>query len=510
MVTSEAEHVDTIAAAPVAAGGRRSRRWASVAVGASLLAGIVLAALRVEPQVWGDPGIWLSIGARLLDGDRLYADVFDNKDPLFFYSYAATLWIGGVRGPFALEVVWLGVGTVGMALALRALRVGQVAMVAGALIYPFALTAAWYGSGATMIPALALAPFALWFWARGSAFWAGVVVAIAMLFKLNLGLVVAAPLVALLALGVGGPRLRRGLEAAGGWVGALAVMALLLGLRGELVPYLHTIAYNFDYSRAGVHQGGVHAHLEIVRLLFAAAGKWQLPAAELALAVLLAVTLAGWIRLGRTFRTVSAVAVTTLAAAFVTLATTAIFVEHLQLLAYPVTLGAVALVVASRRVWTPLGAVTATLFVLFAMWSSLKHEDRAALTLRPWRATLLSTPGLALEGTRTRFYPSADHVAYAVFGRNSEDGHAAFIDGGMDLRCRYFVQYPFYRSDQLDETLDCARRKRPMLILVTTGFYDPMPGSPRWERFVADVRALLAARYQLVTEEGMSQVWKRR
>ena len=256
----------------------RRRPWLPAAVVASLAAGIFLAALRVEPQVWGDPGVWLSVGARLLEGDRLYADVFDNKDPLFFYSYAATLWVGGVRGPFALEVVWLGVATVGMALALRALRVGTLGKLAGALVYPLALTAAWYEPGATMVPALALAPVALWLWVRGSAFAAGAVVVASVLFKLNLGLVVVAPLLALLALGgSGASRVRRVLEAAAGAALALLVAAAALAIRGELGAYLDTIAYNVHYSDAGVNGGGVSTHLDVVRELFARRGNGSCP-----------------------------------------------------------------------------------------------------------------------------------------------------------------------------------------------------------------------------------------
>lgn len=491
--------------------GAWGRRWAGVAVAASLAVAVLLAALRVEPQVWGDPGVWLSVAARLLDGDRLYVDVFDNKDPFFFYSYAVALWAGGVRGPFVLEVLWLGVGAVGMVLALRALRVGTAAMLAGALVYPFALTAAWYVPGATMVPALALAPIALWLAVRGSAFAAGVVLVVSMLFKFNLGLVVAAPLLTLLALGPdGATRRRRAAQAAGGAAVALALAAILLASRGELRAYVETLSYNVHYSSAGVHDGGVRAHLAVVRELFAAAGKWQLPAAVLATASLLAVTVAGSLRLGRTFRKVSLACVGTLAAALVTLALTAIFTVHLQLLAYPAALAAATFVLAGRQLWRPLGVVAAACCVGFAAWSSLKHEDLSRLTLRTWTTAPVSTPGLALESTRQRLFPDARHVSYAVFGRNTEDGHAAFLDDSMDLSCRYFHQYPFYRQAQLDETLDCARRTRPRLILVTTSLYDPMPGEPRWERFVAGVRALLADRYRLVTEQGMSQVWARR
>ena len=492
------------------AAGARLHVWPAVAIGGALSIAVGLAALRVEPQVWGDPGIWLSVGARLLEGDRLYADVFDNKDPLFFYGYAASLWVGGVRGPFVLEVVWLALSAVGMALALRAIRAGAPAVVAGAAVYPLALTASWYVPGATMVPALALAPFALWLWARGSPFWAGVVVVASLLLKLNLGLVVAAPLVVLLALGEGGgSRRRRALEALGGASSALFLAALVLGARGELRPYLDTIAYNVHYADAGVHDGGPRARLDIVRVFFAAAGKWQLPAAELAAALLLVVTAVGWLRLGATFRRLSAVAVVTLAAAFVTLGLTAVFTVHLQLLAYPAALGTATLVLAARHFWKPLAIVAAAACILFAAWSSLKHEDISRLTLRTWTTKPVSTPGHALESTRARFFQNTARVTYAVFGRNTEDGHAAFVADTMDLRCRYFHQYPFYRDEQLAETLDCARREKPMLILLTTSFYDPMR-EPAWTAFVADTRALLGSQYELVTEKGMSQVWRRR
>ena len=65
-----------------------------------------------DPVVASDQGVFLSVAARMLDGDQLYAEVFDNKDPLFFYTYAGALWVGGWRGPFLLDAVWLGLAGV--------------------------------------------------------------------------------------------------------------------------------------------------------------------------------------------------------------------------------------------------------------------------------------------------------------------------------------------------------------------------------------------------------------
>ena len=73
----------------------------------------------------GDQGVFLSIAARLLDGDRLYAEVIDNKDPLFFYAHAGAFWVGGWRGPPALDALWLGVAA--LSFALLAPRAGGAA-----------------------------------------------------------------------------------------------------------------------------------------------------------------------------------------------------------------------------------------------------------------------------------------------------------------------------------------------------------------------------------------------
>ena len=117
----------------------------------------------------GDQGVFLSVAGRMLDGDRLYADVFDNKDPLFFYTYAGAFWVGGWRGPFLLDAVWLGLAGVAVALLARALGAPRSAVVASFFVYPLTLAAGWYLVGLSLLAAsrgrparpLALAPQAV-------------------------------------------------------------------------------------------------------------------------------------------------------------------------------------------------------------------------------------------------------------------------------------------------------------------------------------------------------------
>ena len=46
----------------------------------------VVALPRLVPSTFGDHGTFVSVAERLLAGDRLYVDVWDNKDPLFYLS----------------------------------------------------------------------------------------------------------------------------------------------------------------------------------------------------------------------------------------------------------------------------------------------------------------------------------------------------------------------------------------------------------------------------------------
>ena len=148
--------------------------------------GLALVLLRGDPFVASDQGVFLSVAGRMLDGDRLYADVFDNKDPLFFYTYAGAFWIGDWRGPFLLDAIWLALAGVAVALLARALGAPRSAVVASFFVYPLALAAGWYLVGLSMLAALAVVPLAPWLWLRRRFVWAGVAVALVLLLKLNL------------------------------------------------------------------------------------------------------------------------------------------------------------------------------------------------------------------------------------------------------------------------------------------------------------------------------------
>ena len=180
------------------------------------------------------------------------------------------------------------------------------------------------------------------------------------------------------------------------------------------------------------------------------------------------------------------------------------------MLAYPATLMAATLItVVTVALSERAGAVAAAACVLFALWASVKNEDR--LQISPaWTADGVSAGATALEDARKRFYGPSDRVTYMVFGGNSENAHAVFISDKLDLVCRWFHLYPHSTDGQLEETTECSRQEDPTLVLVTLGFFDSRAAPPKWGAFVAGARRLLDSEYELVeTEHPGFEVWKR-
>lgn len=492
----------------------RVRSGHLAAVGGALLLGVVLVAFRGEPRATSDQGVFLSVAARMLDGDQLYSEVVDNKDPLFFYSYAGALWAGGWRAPFALDGLWLALAALSIALLLRELRAPWPAVVAGFFLYPLSLTAAWYEPGLSMLGALAIAPLAGWLWLRERFVAAGAILGIAVLFKINLALVVVAPIAAFALLGAPeGSRARHVGRAALGLLAIVGGAAAFLAGRGALGAYLDVLGYNVHYSNSLQAEGtldGIRSHLEIVRDYFRRAGKWQAPAAVAAVVVFFVAVYVGRKRGGRPLRLLAGAAVSTLLATLATLALTAIWEHHLQMLAYPAALGAAAVIsVATTRFGQRAGVVVATACVLFAAWSSAKHEVDRGVSVRAWSSGPVSVPADELERARMRFHPGSERVTYMVFGGNSENAHAAFINDVFALTCRWFHLYPFSLEEQFSETLDCLENEKPMLVLVTLGFFDDRSSGGSWGSFVSAASRLIHSQYKMVSEAYPGfQVWR--
>ena len=94
---------------------------ATVVVAVLAIGSVAAAAIRAMPNMGSpDRGVFVSTAERMVAGDRLYVDVWDNKDPVFYYLMAAGRLVSPLMD-YVLEVGWLAVVAVATyALARRA------------------------------------------------------------------------------------------------------------------------------------------------------------------------------------------------------------------------------------------------------------------------------------------------------------------------------------------------------------------------------------------------------
>jgi len=487
-------------------------RLRSAAVAAASLAyGIGLTLLRGRPTIDLDGGVFVSVAARLLDGDRLYTQVWDNKDPLFFYTDAAALWVGGWRGPFLLDALWLAIAAGATLLLLRRLDASLHVQTVGFVVYPLLLTGQWYYAGYSMLAALALAPLATWLWARGNSEAAGAVVVAGALFKANLVLVLLAGPLALLALGLPeGRRAARFARGAGGLLVAAGVAVALLAALGELGAYVDTLRENASYANrvlvANGRPGGIHGHVRVAETATVHARPLIV---VFALACIAAVPL---LRRAR-HATTAALFLAVTAATAVTLALTAAWNHHVQMAAYPGALLAVLLASSLGRLRPALRVACQTGVAAALVWA-LGGAGGHGWSVSPWSASVTSKTAVALDRTRAARLPDTHVVSYAHLGQNDEEGHAAFLDGDWKLACARFHQYPWSSPDSFRDVVRCLQQKRPELVLVTSSL-SPRPGAPAaWDAFIRDSMRIVRQHYRRVYflrhPRGTVAVWQLR
>jgi hypothetical protein len=487
----------------------------------------LLVVVRGRPSLESDAGIFLSVAGRLLDGDRLYVDVLDNKDPLFYYSHAAALALGDWRVPFLLDVVWLAAAAAFTFLLLRAIGASRLTAAVGFVCLPLLLTGVWYLAGYSMLAALALVPLIGWLWIRGSFASAGALLCVGLLFKVNLALVLVSIPVAFLLLRLPAGAARSQLARAAAGFGAVAAAAVaIVVLRGELHGYLDTLIDNVAYSQDVLpvtgRPPGILGHIEAV------AGAVGSPGHAAAVAVGFLVVGALAIRTLRerravdegkrgpaAIRTVAVLFLVTTVATSVTLALTAAWNHHVQMLAYPGLLLIAFLVMLIRAPSADLrraaaACVTAALAVVLMGGTGSYPDFRGSIST--WLESERSETAELLERAEEERFPRLDEPTFAHLGRNDEEAVAAFLDGEHGLACPTIAQY-FYSPD-LAGVSRCIRERKPQLLLVTPSFKPTELAPSEWNRFVARGSSLLSRDYEPAlareTGHGPVEVWTRR
>jgi hypothetical protein len=200
-----------------------------------------------------------------------------------------------------------------------------------------------------------------------------------------------------------------------------------------------------------------------------------------------------------------------------TLALTAAWSPHDQMLAFPESLliaFVVAWLVSSRpglaagvRGIAVLCAVAALGIVLLGGTAAAPYARAGGISY--WFDSGHSETAEELEQAAAGRFPAAREVTYVHLGQNDEEAVGAFLDGRFALACPAIAQYVF--TPHLEGVLRCVERKRPELVLVTQKFRREPHAPPEWGQFVAGGTKLLERDYERVstrrTPNGVASVW---
>lgn len=472
---------------------------ATVVVAVLAIGSVAAAAIRAMPNMGSpDRGVFVSTAERMVAGDRLYVDVWDNKDPVFYYLMAAGRLVSPLMD-YVLEVGWLAVVAVATYALARRVSGATLPAVLAAATGLVAVTGAAYIAGYTYLPGTALVLVVAALTADRRDVWVGVAFGVLLFTK---------PMMAPLALVALAPWWwrTRSVRSVGRMAAGLAPVAVafvvLLAARGELGGWVAAQLDNVGYSQQRLRDNGQNP---VIDHLSRVIGAHEI--VMLALLTVVGVAIVWWSRrradaASRDAATLAVAMLATAVMSVLVIAATGLGPWHNQLI-QPAAVQAAALlaVPAAWLLQRPVTAVACLLLAPIAGWAlggaaTVSDYRDSARFYRGSIGVLLQVPAdaqsiLALGPTGT----------YARLGGEYDDGHAHGL-GGWRLACPRFHQYFFQPASTLQPVLACVATAPVVLVSPT---FAPRPAdmqTPDWNAFVQQGEELLAADYDCVAHEG--------
>ncbi|MDB5597563.1 MAG: hypothetical protein JWM36_4524 [Hyphomicrobiales bacterium] len=443
------------------------------------------------PVRFNDRGVFVSTAERLLAGDALYAGVYDNKEPLFYYFVAIQRYFGA-GGEIAAEVFLVLICCLSIFAVAVTLCSRSAAAIVSFALAPIVITGGFYLPGHTHLPGTALIFLCLALCWTNRPFLGGVLLAVLAATKLPLAPLGGAIVLTVVVWRGGGHGFVR--CAAGGILAGSGIVALLYS-RGELGPFWQAFQDNLAYAQGGPIAGARSPWLDhLVRVKSKASAL-----AVLAILLCAAIAVRYGVRRQRSdvLILVGCCLLTGLASIAV-LALSGLWPHHNQILYVPACLALLAAAPAFdawRQDHAGVAVVAAVLMALtlggaldvFLIPQRLMGLSRTLASLNE-----LSPETIALLDTRKT-------GAYARLGGNDDMAHAIGLRAWR-LSCPKFHQYPFGSREQLHAALACALRA-PNVVVARS--FQPVETRPLWNEFVADAERALTAEFECTNASGI-------
>lgn len=438
-----------------------------------------------------DRGVFVSTAERLLAGDTLYAGVYDNKEPLFYYFVTLQRYFGA-GGEIAAEVLLVLISCCSMFSVAATLCSRSTAAIVSFALAPIVLTGGFYVAGHTHLPGTALIFACLALCWTNRPFLGGVLLAVLAATKLPLAPLGGAVVLTVVLWRGGGQGFVR--CAAGAVIAGGGILALLY-YRGELGPFWQAFQDNVAYAQGGPTAGSSRPWLDHLLRVKSKAS------ALAVIGILVCSTIAaryGFRRQRSDVLILVGCCLVTSLASIAILALSGLWPHHNQVLYVPACLALMAAAPAFdawRRDYSRVAAVAGVLMALTlggALDAFLIPQRFMGFRHAISSLNELSPETIALLDTRTT-------GAYARLGGNDDMAHAIGLRA-WTLSCPKFHQYPFESREQLHAVLACAL-SAPNVIVARS--FQPIETRPFWSEFVSDGERALAAAFECRNEGGI-------
>lgn len=474
-------------------------RWiaASVGIAAVWLVVLVRTVPRTIDGAVGDYGFFIGVADRLRAGDTLYTQVWDNKDPLYFYTLAVAR-TAGAAGSWVLEILWIIVAVasvLAIGSSVRLALVPRVLLAAGAT--PLILIGMPYFMGSTHLPGvvliLAVAAAAL------GRRWlvAGVLLGLLLILKLVLAPIAVAVLAVCL---ISEGRRAAWIRATAGFVATTVLLTVVLAFRGELTGFLQTQVDNVRHAQAPIVTAEQSTLFYKVAQHIVILVNPHVAVILLTTAVLLAFS--WWFGLRQKPDSAWAVrrlwwmSATSFVVAGLVIAATGKWFHHAQTfeISSILTLVLVVTVMTNQlhwRAWITVPITVVATFLFMGAPPVTTYADSLRTVGPAWQEATTTDPLTSLLVDR-------EPTTIALIGF----GNLVPRSGGLEdwtLVCRHIGQRPFHATWMFDETIACLPDAE---LVIVTNDYGPDPAFPDYTAFTDSVEEILARDYTCDEVQG--------
>jgi hypothetical protein len=453
------------------------------------LIGVFFAVFSLHYSQAEDMGQFLSETAVLARGQSLYRDIFELKDPLFFYSSTLITLFIGRSGPYILDAIAVAIAAPVAYLALKSLYMDRFKSAVGAVLFVGTLSGGYFSSFRTGTICLVLIVSSIITINKGYVFTTGVIFAIVLGYKMPYIPFLVCPFILGLKYFTSGWKLLRLIS------GSLITILMIVGilnLRGEFFPYLDMVKINFQYRKlyptiVGI-KSGVSGHIDavdrsgssVIVLIIATFSSW-----------FVAFTSSG----RKNWPVIASLVMLQLTVLFVVF-TTAMWSHHLQMLCL-LGFASYALVFTSSLKSFKMHAIQGLCILILISINFQVVGFRIPIKPRQPLVDVIHPKWIVppeVAYVESFVHPVGDTTNFARLGPNDDLGLVSFLPNNWKLICPYYAQGGMEDLRWISKITKCIADK-PDVIFVSPGFFSLIRPAGDYELLKTEAKKVLDSHF---------------